>query len=121
MMKRIVAAVAAATAALAFTAPAFAHFCFKEGWNERAAAGAGKSQAWMTPTEMNAWVQSAPFICPAGKAVAATYLSSVPSTTLFLERGLLAGGTLKNEKGNTPEHFGYLLDLIEQVDAACAA
>jgi hypothetical protein len=33
--------------------------------------------------------------------------------------GLLAGGTLKNGKGNTPDHFRYL--DFESAFGACAA
>lgn len=36
-------------------------------------------------------------------------------TTLFMGPGLLAGGTLKNGKDNTPDHFSYsLLDPFIQ-------
>ena len=120
-MKKIVAAVAALTAALALASPAWAHFCFKTGWNELAAASAGKSQAWLTANEYVAWVNSpeASFICPAGKVVATAYFQGQPPTTLFMGPGLLAGGTLKNGKGNTPPHVGYLFVLFGAVDAAC--
>jgi len=120
-MKKVVAVVASLTAALALATPAMAHFCFKTGWNQTAAANAGKSQAWLTANEYIAWVNSLDeaFICQEGKAVATEYFQAQPSNTLFMGPGLLAGGTLKNEKGNTPAHVGYLFVLFGAVDAAC--
>jgi len=32
----------------------------------------------------------------------------MPANTLFMGPALLAGGTLKNGKGNTPSQFDYL-------------
>lgn len=121
-MKKVVAVVASLTAALALASPAWAHFCFKTGWSESAAVNAGKSKAWLTADEYIAWVNSpeaSSFICPAGQAVATQYFQSQPSTTLYMGPGLLAGGTLKNGKGNTPGDIGYLFALFGAIDAAC--
>lgn len=58
-------------------------------------------------------------ICPAGAANLRAQLDSRPANTLFMGPGLLAGGTLKNGKGNTPEHFQYM--DFESAFALCAA
>ncbi len=120
-MKKAATLAVSIVAALALSAPAFAHFCFKTGWSDAAAAHAAGSQAWMTETE---WLEFVDFavaegeICPAGADVLRSQLASNPDNTLYMGPGLLAGGTLKNGKGNTPAHFGYL--DFESAFAACA-
>jgi hypothetical protein len=110
--RRLAAVAAAATAAFALAAsPAFAHFCSKSGWSDSALANAAKSNAWLTPDEWKGFVAGAVAegeICPAGAANLVAQIDSQPDDTLFMGPGLLAGGTLKNGKGNTPEHFAYL-------------
>lgn len=118
--RRLAAVLAAAVAALTLAAPSWAHFCFKTGWNENAAASAAGSQAWLTAAEWLEFAKSPEVgLCPAGVEIATAYFEAQPATTLFMGPGLLAGGTLKNGK-STPEHFGYLLELFGQVEAACA-
>ena len=106
------AVTAAVVVAFAFTAaPAFAHFCSKSGWSDAALANAPKSQAWLTAAEWNSFIDSAVGegeICPAGAADLKGQIASRPANTLFMGPGLLAGGTLKNGKGNTPSQFEYL-------------
>jgi hypothetical protein len=109
---RLAATFAAAVAVFALAAsPALAHFCSKSGWSEAALAHAGGSQAWLTADEWLGFlgeVEAAGEICPAGADNLRAQIASRPANTLFMGPGLLAGGTLKNGKGNTPEHFQYL-------------
>jgi hypothetical protein len=110
-MKKVAAVAASMVAALALSAPAFAHFCFKTGWSDAALAHAAGSQAWLTAAEWNAFVDFAVGegeICAAGADVLRNQIAANPADTLYMGPGLLAGGTLKNGKGNTPSHFGYL-------------
>lgn len=104
------------TGALVMTSagPAFAHFCRKVDFNPTAAAHAGASKAWLTADE---WREFLPFIesqCPGITGAIEPILveAEESGTTLFLGPGLLAGGTLKNGKGNTPAHFAYMLDAF---------
>lgn len=110
--RRLAAVGAAAAAAFALAAsPAFAHFCSKSGWSDSAYAHAAKSKAWLTADEWKGFVAGAVAegeICAAGAANLVAQVDSRPSNTLFMGPGLLAGGTLKNGKDNTPEHFDYL-------------
>jgi hypothetical protein len=110
--RRLGAVTAAAAAAFALAAtPAFAHFCSKSGWNDSALAHAAKSEAWLTADEWKGFIAEAEAggeICPAGADNLAAQVDAQGADTLFLGPGLLAGGTLKNGKGNTPEHFAYL-------------
>jgi hypothetical protein len=108
-------------AALALAAaPAYAHFCSKTGWSDKALQHAAGSKAWLTANE---WLEFVDFavaegeICPAGAANLKAQIASRPANTLFKGPGLLAGGTLKNGKGNTPAHFDYL--DFEAAEAAC--
>lgn len=119
-MKKVAAVAASVTAALALSAPAYAHFCFKTGWSDAALAHAAGSQAWLTAGEWNEFIDFAVGegeICEAGADVLRAQLASNPDDALYKGPGLLAGGTLKNGKGNTPDHFGYL-DL-EAAFGAC--
>jgi hypothetical protein len=110
--RRLAAVGAAAVAAFALAAsPAFAHFCSKSGWNDSAFAHAANSQSWLSAAEWKGFVAGAVEegeICEAGAANLVTQIDSQPANTLFMGPGLLAGGTLKNGKDNTPEHFQYL-------------
>ncbi|MDP9386644.1 MAG: hypothetical protein M3Q48_01635 [Actinomycetota bacterium] len=113
-MRRVVAGVAVTGAVvLTSAAPALAHFCFKTNFSETAAAHAGASKAWLTAAE---WREFLPFIepeCPGTGAVEPILTQAEASgTSLFMGPALLAGGTLSNGKGKTPEHFGYLLDAF---------
>ena len=88
-----------------------AHFCSKSGWSDSALAHAAKSQSWLTADEWKGFVAGAAAegeICAAGAANLVAQIDSQPEDTLFMGPGLLAGGTLKNGKGLTPEHFAYL-------------
>ena len=109
---RLAAALAAAVAVFALAAsPALAHFCSKSGWSESALAHAGGSNAWLTKSDYFSFLDEAVAageICPAGAVNLRAQLDSRPANTLFMGPGLLAGGTLKNGKGNTPEQFQYL-------------
>jgi hypothetical protein len=110
--RRLGAVSAAAAAAFALAAlPALAHFRSKSGWSDRALAHAAGSQAWLTASEWLAFIdeaEAAGEICAAGADNLAGQVTSQSADTLFLGPGLLAGGTLKNGKGNTPSHFAYL-------------
>jgi hypothetical protein len=110
--RRLGAVLVAAVAVLALAAsPAFAHFCSKSGWSDSAFAQAAKSNAWSTPDEMKQFIAGAAAageICEAGAADLVAQIDSRPDNTLFMGPGLLAGGTLQNGKGNTPEHFDHL-------------
>ena len=110
--RRVAVLGAAMIAALALAAaPAYAHFCSKTGWSDKALEHAAKSGSWLTASE---WLEFIVFavdegeICQVGADNLAAQVTSRPANTLFLGPGLLAGGTLKNGKGNTPEHFDYL-------------
>jgi hypothetical protein len=111
-IRRPAAVLAAAVAAFAVAAtPAFAHFCSKTGWSDAALAHAPKSEAWLTAAEWNGFIDDAVGageICPAGAADLKSQIAAYPSNTLFMGPGLLAGGTLKNGKDNTPSQFNYL-------------
>ena len=121
--RRAAVLVAAMIAALALAAaPAYAHFCSKTGWSEKALQHAAGSNAWLTAAEWHEFIDFAEAegeICPAGAADLAAQVDSRPANTLFKGPGLLAGGTLKNGKGNTPEHFDYL--DFERAFGLCAA
>jgi hypothetical protein len=115
--------VAAMIAALALAAaPAYAHFCSKSGWSENALQHAAKSGSWLTAAEWNEFIDFAVTegeICQAGADNLKGQIASRPANTLFMGPGLLAGGTLKNGKGNTPDHFDYL--DFEAAFGLCAA
>jgi hypothetical protein len=101
--------------------PAYAHFCMKTGWSDAAVQHAAESQAWLTKSDWLAFIEEAVEAgvgCEAGAEILRAQIAAAPENTLFLGPGLLGGGTLKNGKGNTPEHFGYL--DFEAADAACA-
>ena len=110
--RRLGAALAAVVAVFAIAvAPAYAHFCSKSGWSDAALAHAAGSQSWLTAAEWNGFIDGAVAageVCPAGAAKLRAQIASYPSNTLFMGPGLLAGGTLKNGKGNTPSQFNYL-------------
>ena len=116
-MRRIVAGSAMAVAIVLLSGgPAFAHFCMKTDFNPTAAAHAGASEAWVTADE---WREFLPLVepdCPGIGPVIEAILDEAEAsgTTLFMGPGLLAGGTLKNGKGHTPEHFNYMLDAFIQ-------
>jgi hypothetical protein len=106
----------AGVAALVLTAsPALAHFCFKE-FNSTAAMNAAQSNAWITAEDWLAFLpEVAGDLPPAcADAIEAFLIEDVQSDSinrLYMLPGLLAGGTLNNGKGNTPEKVGYLLAL----------
>ena len=110
--RRLGAVLAAAAAVLTLAAsPAFAHFCSKSGWSDSAFAHAANSKAWATPAEMKQFIAEAEAvgeICAAGADNLVAQIDSRPENTLFMGPGLLAGGTLKNGKDNTPEQFDHL-------------
>ena len=110
--RRAAVLVAAMIAALALAAsPAFAHFCSKTGWSDKALSHAAGSKAWLTADEWLDFIDVAVAegeICEAGADNLAAQVTSRPTNTLFMGPGLLAGGTLKNGKGNTPAQFDYL-------------
>lgn len=116
-IRRMVAGAAVATVAVMMSAgPALAHFCYKTNFNPTAAEHAAKSEAWITADEWRAFL---PFIeahCPGITAAIEPILAEAETsgTTLFMGPALLAGGTLKNGKGNTPKHFGYMLNAFIQ-------
>ena len=121
--RRLGVVAAAVVGALTLAAaPAYAHFCSKSGWSEAALAHAANSNAWLSESEWLAFldeVEAAGEICPAGADNLREQIASRPDDTLFMGPGLLAGGTLKNGKGNTPEHFDYL--DFEAAFGACEA
>lgn len=117
-MRRMFAGAAMAGAVVITGAgPAFAHFCQKIDFNPTAAARAGESDAWVTAAE---WSEFLPFIeadCPGITAAIEPILTAAgdSGTTLFMGPALLAGGTLKNGKGNTPDNVSYsMLDAFIQ-------
>ena len=116
-IRRMVAGAAVTAGAVVLGAgPAFAHFCYKTNFNETAVAHAAKSNAWVTAAE---WREFLPFIeqdCPGISADILPILAAEEArgTTLFMGPGLLAGGTLKNGKGNTPPHVGYMIEAFIQ-------
>jgi len=119
--RRLGVVLAAAIAALTLAAaPAYAHFCMKTGWSDAAVQHAATSPVWMTQAEWLAfidWAVESDEICPAGADVLRAQITSAGEDTLFMGPGLLAGGTLKNGKGNTPGQFDYL--DFESAFAAC--
>jgi hypothetical protein len=108
-----------AIAALVIAAtPAFAHFCYRE-FNSEAAANAAKSGSWITAEE---WLDFLPEIAPflpegCEEALVEELNSEDSANRLYMGPGLLAGGTLKNGKGNTPENVGYLIAIPECAEA----
>lgn len=95
-------------------APAFAHFCSKVDFNPTAAAHAGASKAWLTADEYREFLPLIESDCPGITGAIEPILREAErsGTTLFMGPGLLAGGTLKNGKSNTPKHFAYMLDAF---------
>ena len=92
--------------------PAFAHECYKKGLADTQAANG----QWTTADELRGLISELP---PC--ADAALLLSAVDQMEadggLMMGPGLLAGGTLRNGKGNTPSNFGYL--PVEEAFANC--
>jgi hypothetical protein len=122
LLRRSIVAVGAAALALTLTAgPAFAHFCYRE-FKTQQAMSAARSEAWLTAED---WLEFLPFVRAeleaefgAGGTACADEIEDFLQGTiddgahrLFLGPGLLAGGTLMNGKGNTPDHIGYLVTL----------
>ena len=106
-----VAAGAVAALVIAVT-PTFAHFCYRE-FNSEAAAHAAKSESWITAEEWLVFLEEfrgeLPPLC--ADAIEDELTSPESENRLYMGPGLLAGGTLKNGKGNTPDKVGYLLAL----------
>ena len=121
--RRVAVLAAAMVAVLALAAaPAYAHFCSKSGWSDKALEHAAKSPSWMTKGEWLGFIEFAVEsgeICQAGADNLVAQIESRPDNTLFKGPGLLAGGTLKNGKDNTPEHFDYI--HFEDAFALCGA
>lgn len=95
---------AATVGALALlSGTANAHFCVKSGMPSEAANG----QAWSTPEE---FIEFVPFFGVPDDCAAAiiAYVGDLPEGSLLMGPGLLAGGTLKNGKGNTPDGVTYI-------------
>jgi len=114
-LRRTSAIAGGAIAALVIAVtPTFAHFCYKE-FNSQAAAHAAKSGSWITAEEWLLFLpEIAPFLpegCP--EAIEDELTSPESENRLYMGPGLLAGGTLKNGKDNTPEKVGYLVNLPE--------
>jgi hypothetical protein len=110
MRKVVAGAGLAAGVLLASASPAWAHFCRRIDFNEMAASKAGGSRAWLTAEE---WEEFLPFIaeeCPDAVPLIQQILDDADEHTLFMGPGLLAGGTIG--KGNTPDHFAYMLDAF---------
>jgi hypothetical protein len=121
--RRLLTTVGAALALTAMASPALAHVCSKTDFNPRAAERAANSQAWLTADDWHQFIdQLAGFIpelaaeegleCNVDGLIGdlkgqVTSLAE-GGTTLFHGRGLLAGGTLMNGKGNTPKGVAYI-------------
>jgi len=99
--------------------PALAHYCYKDGWNEKAHAGASKSQAWFGP---EVWygileeVVAEGFICQDGADVIAATLAANGDDALYMGPGLLAGGAVRQGK-QLPSGISHL--PIGEAFAAC--
>jgi hypothetical protein len=105
-LRRLSVMTAAGVAALVLTAsPALAHFCYRD-FNE--ASNAGNSGSWSTREEMLALLPQFG-LTPECEQIAEDFISGSPEGRMFMGPGLLAGGTLKNGKGNTPDKVGYLI------------
>ena len=105
-LRRLSVMTAAGVAALVLTAsPALAHFCYRD-FNPQ--SNAGNSGAWRTREETLALLPSFD-LSPECEQIAEEFLTSSPEGRMFMDPGLLAGGTLKNGKGNTPDKVGYLI------------
>jgi hypothetical protein len=105
-LRRLSAITAAGVAALVLTAsPALAHFCFRD-FNPN--SNAGNSGPWSTKAEMLALLPQFG-LSPECEAIAEDFITNSPDGRMFMGPGLLAGGTLKNGKDNTPEKVGYLI------------
>jgi hypothetical protein len=105
-LRRLSVMTAAGVAALVLTAsPALAHFCYRD-FNPK--SNAGNSEAWSTKAEMLALLPQFG-LTPACEQMAEDFISGSPEGRMFMGPGLLAGGTLKNGKGNTPDKVGYLI------------
>jgi hypothetical protein len=105
-LRRLSLMTAAGVAALVLTAsPALAHFCYRD-FNPK--SNAGNSGSWSTREEMLALLPEFG-LSPECEQMAEDFISGSPEGRMFMGPGLLAGGTLKNGKGNTPEKVGYLI------------
>jgi hypothetical protein len=120
-MRRGSTVLAATLALMMLAGPAFAHYCYKTDWNPQAAAKAAGSQAWLTAADwhwiIDTYIAPDPDACDEGLDDLHAQIDELPDTTLFMGPGLLAGGTLHNDKGKTPKHFGYI--DFEQAIALC--
>jgi hypothetical protein len=104
--RRLSAMTAAGVAALVLTAsPALAHICIRD-FNPN--SNGGNSGAWSTREEMLALLPQFG-LSPECEQIAEDFITSSPDGRMFMDPGLLAGGTLKNGKGNTPDKVGYLI------------
>jgi hypothetical protein len=105
-LRRLSVMTAAGVAALVLTAsPALAHFCFRD-FNPNSSAG--NSGAWSTKAEMLALLPQFG-LTPECEQLAEEFITTSPDGRMFMGPGLLAGGTLKNGKGSTPDKVGYLI------------
>ena len=114
-------AVTLAMASVLIASPAFAHQCFKTGWNETAMAGASASKnAWFTADDyrafLNAMIPVEARVGECGDAYAAVLaeLAATPENTLFMGPGALAGidhHAGGREGARRPAQMSYLTTL----------
>lgn len=112
--KLMVRAVPLAMAMVMIASPAFAHQCYKTGWNEVAAEKMG-GKAWFTA---DMWLGmlaevpgDAPDACLEAVDAAVAEITALPDDTLFMGPGALAGisrhaGGRDDARG--PSQMGYL-------------
>jgi hypothetical protein len=109
---KIAAATLVAAGVIGAATPAFAHECYKKGLAETQAANG----QWMTADELRGLIDELPPCADADLLLAAVDEMEAEGG-LMMGPGLLAGGTLRNGKENTPSNFGYL--PIEEAFAGC--
>jgi hypothetical protein len=107
----ITGGIAALTAFLISTAPASAHFCYKNHLTPQAAAGMAKSQGHTTFGEVAFEFTG---LCPAGIQVLADAAGVTVGTPIHA-RAVMAGGTLRKDTVNNPA-IGHL--DFDAIDAA---
>lgn len=109
--RRLVGALAAGVAVLALAGPAYAQFCWKDGWVEAAREHVLGSQAWLSGDDWKAIIEDltgsgANEICQAGADILIKAIDEAPADRLYMGPGTLAKGTYKS--GNTPSQMGAL-------------
>lgn len=97
------------------TGTASAHFCYRTDVPAKSKMAQGES--WHTKAETLAFYGAAEWLpSQECKDAVLAFIDGLPSNTLFMGPGLLAGGAVEQDRG--PEGFGHLIDAAP-IQAAC--